>query len=1738
MVLQLIDFNFDNICKLIAINRETPQKSKKRPKTSHSYRNGLAIDNLKYTEYYKSARINNELQPKKSLHEELITLAERSFNFKQECPINLLEDDENLTGNFSKLSEISSNVYEFIIDDIKLSFDNNHGLLYIKTNSVNIYPNILLSINCIDFTNTEVSLFKQELTLINYNITKRERNSITINEPTLKLVFNRNTNEIQVSVYYSIFYSSGSIAGNQVEKISSMLSQRLQEYPIINEQKSFTQFNESEPVSAKLFYTAISESTELKPKIEDEFDIPELSTNLIRFQKKAVNWLLEKENVMYDFESNRCKPLDFIDSETLELFNKLNHTNEELQTMDNKILLLLNRLCFGYRRVRLDGKIYFFNRLSAHILSRNGACKYLLEHKDQQLSAQALLCEEMGLGKTVEMTALILMNQRSTNEVNDTFEHQINQFGDIKSIVKAKTTLVIAPDSILKQWVEEIVHLAPSLAVTTYHGIGKYPKLDDNAALIAEYLRKFDVVFTTYATISKELDYALYSSRPKHTRNAKLQRTSYSMEEEEDINQNLEQEVDESALLNDYQSKFQLTLTSKKPKVANMKSGNSKYETDYEKALQDEISLAIQTNRIPSIYKKVEYESPLMLSQFWRVILDEVQMVSSTVSRAFQTAALIPRFHAWGVSGTPIKKNLEDLHSILHFLKYQPFCFDYGKIAWENITKNNSNVDFINLWTSISLRHTKSMVHDDIKLPPQSRILLTIPFTPVEQDFYNQKFEECLATICLDINGNPISEDWEPSATIMLYMRNWLVTLRQICCNPQIGRLSISSKRYKRNNAYSRLINSIQQLKTLENLLDDMLSKAYNEIIDNEKLLIQLYLEVGEFFEFCYLPEQALPFLNIGVCQTERIIHRSKLILQKYIKEFKEYRRKLDTTIIKDEDDEDEDDDAIGSIDGKNEIKSKSENDEVLEKLEDKIIASRMRVRAWTTTLHRFYFLIASSYFQRYDKEYSEVMSSYKVPENQIRFNLLDKFQTYQESQRSDEIASLVNGVDLESPSNKFEIQNYAKDFKVEPIWSEDECKEEEIKYLESKFYELAESTRGELLQGTIYNVNLSVETRIKSRGWYLDLVDAYSDKGDTLLPKNSKKFFSAIPLIDTDAFADHSIVMKVKIFCDKLYKIVDELNKQAIEINNWMKDLIRILCTPVLTQDKSPAGTEYEETIQDQDKVSSYLFVLAQALIDRGEYVNGAENSAKIITIKRAQEKKENELEMSKINDQAFLMDLQKTRSQIKPKGKTSLQELVLFFKAMESEIQDDKEIRNDVQLSLLEDLGQRLRNVFDNQKLALVLLQKELSVNCNAVFNSRIDYYKQLQQISDTVQTSDFGMNRTKLDVTKINIHLQQIKLQHEELKIRMDKSIAKFRYLRSLVGVSDGNEEEAMMCIICRSTITIGTLTQCGHKYCKDCLEQWLRNSHSCPMCKTPITIKSVYSFTHHKPNLKANQVEDTKNHNSNLFSIYKPLPKEVIEEIQGIKLKNSYSSKVNMIVKQVLYLRSQNPDVQIVVYSQWQDMLYILGTAFKAADISFLGSYGTLRTDTGAGRKVKMYDSVETFKDPNNRITCFLLNAKAQASGLTLINATHIFLCEPLVNTSLELQAISRIHRIGQTKPTTVWMFAIENSVEESIVVMSTNKRLQYMEEQTPGPPQLRENSINDTSAASMIAKANEKSLSKAESLTLMNSAGNDTLVAKGVGQGESVTNFDLWAAFFSARTKSSSTDVSKENNNGK
>ena len=90
-------------------------------------------------------------------------------------------------------------------------------------------------------------------------------------------------------------------------------------------------------------------------------------------------------------------------------------------------------------------------------------------------------------------------------------------------------------------------------------------------------------------------------------------------------------------------------------------------------------------------------------------------------------------------------------------------------------------------------------------------------------------------------------------------------------------------------------------------------------------------------------------------------------------------------------------------------------------------------------------------------------------------------------------------------------------------------------------------------------------------------------------------------------------------------------------------------------------------------------------------------------------------------------------------------------------------------------------------------------------------------------------------------------------------------------------------------------------------------------------------------------------------------------------------------------------------------QWQDVLDIIAQALEQNGIQFRSLHS----------QNKYQKNLTAFKH-NDDITVLLLPVHSGGNGLNLIEATHVLLVEPILNTAQELQVVGRVHRIGQTK----------------------------------------------------------------------------------------------------------------------
>ncbi|XP_029345732.1 E3 ubiquitin-protein ligase SHPRH-like [Acyrthosiphon pisum] len=242
--------------------------------------------------------------------------------------------------------------------------------------------------------------------------------------------------------------------------------------------------------------------------------------------------------------------------------------------------------------------------------------------------------------------------------------------------------------------------------------------------------------------------------------------------------------------------------------------------------------------------------------------------------------------------------------------------------------------------------------------------------------------------------------------------------------------------------------------------------------------------------------------------------------------------------------------------------------------------------------------------------------------------------------------------------------------------------------------------------------------------------------------------------------------------------------------------------------------------------------------------------------------------------------------------------------------------------------------------------------------------------------------------LDLVREEFHYLKFLLTFTRERVhaydKMNKAVRKFEeiptttaYLKQKVGTllylenlkkEKENSTEVDTCPICCLNGDTGwAVFQCGHSVCNQCLDTMCNQSNAfeidCPMCRKTTPIDSI-SYVKNNPE----------------------------GEGSNIVIKGSFSTKIEYVTLKLMELISQDPNVKVLIFSNWDKALNLLGEALDQNSIS----YRILKTGT------KYKKTLKDFK------------------GLNLTEATRIFFMEPIINKNDEHQAIGTIHRLGQTK----------------------------------------------------------------------------------------------------------------------
>ena len=77
-------------------------------------------------------------------------------------------------------------------------------------------------------------------------------------------------------------------------------------------------------------------------------------------------------------------------------------------------------------------------------------------------------------------------------------------------------------------------------------------------------------------------------------------------------------------------------------------------------------------------------------------------------------------------------------------------------------------------------------------------------------------------------------------------------------------------------------------------------------------------------------------------------------------------------------------------------------------------------------------------------------------------------------------------------------------------------------------------------------------------------------------------------------------------------------------------------------------------------------------------------------------------------------------------------------------------------------------------------------------------------------------------------------------------------------------------------------------------------------------------------------------------------------------------------------------------------------------------------------------------IEEFNAPGSQYFIFLLSTRAGGLGINLASADTVVIYDSDWNPQVDLQAMDRAHRIGQTRPVNVYRLVTENTIEEKII----------------------------------------------------------------------------------------------------
>ncbi|KAI4243384.1 MAG: hypothetical protein L6R40_003556 [Gallowayella cf. fulva] len=217
--------------------------------------------------------------------------------------------------------------------------------------------------------------------------------------------------------------------------------------------------------------------------------------------------------------------------------------------------------------------------------------------------------------------------------------------------------------------------------------------------------------------------------------------------------------------------------------------------------------------------------------EFFRVILDEAHFIKNRQSKTAKACYEISAQHRWVLTGTPIVNRLEDLFSLVRFLRVEPWNnFSFWKTF---ITVPFESKDFIRALDVVQtvleplvLRRTKDMKTPDgealVPLPPRTIEIQEIELSKQERAVYDYIYTRAKRTFNATMEAGTLLKSY---TTIFAQ----ILRLRQSCCHPVLTRNKAITAEEEDAAAAADVANGLADDMDLQELIERFTSDCGNE---------------------------------------------------------------------------------------------------------------------------------------------------------------------------------------------------------------------------------------------------------------------------------------------------------------------------------------------------------------------------------------------------------------------------------------------------------------------------------------------------------------------------------------------------------------------------------------------------------------------------------------------------------------------------------------------------------------------------------------------------------------------------------------------------------------------------------------------------------------------------------------------------------------------------------------------